>query len=115
MMADAHGTNRKPAATRDRPVNAAVAFGSHLRAAGHEVEACCTSQGIDFFDQTKVKVAIVPREEMPQGPSYRWEPNRSELALVDSVLYRVGESARWYRQVIEGKGRCLWGTSTLRP
>jgi UDP:flavonoid glycosyltransferase YjiC (YdhE family) len=74
-------------------VNAAVAFGNHLRAAGHEVEFCCTSQDIDLFDRMKFKVAIVPREETTEGPIYRWELNRSDITLVDSILYRVGIDA----------------------
>ncbi len=69
-------------------INATIRLGHELRAAGHQVRYCGAVEDEPLFAPHDVVFAALPRALGRYGPEYRWEADPSELALVDSVLFR---------------------------
>lgn len=69
-------------------INATIRLGHELRAAGHDVRYCGAAEDEPLFAPHGVAFARLPRVIGLYGPEYRWERDPSELALVDSILFR---------------------------
>lgn len=75
-------------------INATIRLGHELGAAGHQVRYCGASEDESLFAPHGVRFAPLPRSLGRYGPEYRWDDDPSELALIDSILFRPAIDAR---------------------
>ncbi|MEZ4359577.1 MAG: glycosyltransferase [Kofleriaceae bacterium] len=69
-------------------VNATIRLGRELMDTGHDVRYCGAPVDAPLFAARGVAFHALPRVLGRYGPEYDWRGDPSELALVDSILYR---------------------------